>query len=89
MPIAGNDFSFAAPPTLDGEAVVAPLTLRCAVCHSTRPGVGHMVTFSMTNQGRPPPPVDRLSPAANLHAREVAARKMETPEFRALMAQWR
>ena len=90
MPMAGNDFSFATPPSLDGEPVVAPLALRCAMCHTSRPGVGHIVTFSTSKRRGPSaPPVNRLSPAENLHAREVAARKMKTPEFRALLAQWR
>ena len=89
LPMAGNDFSFATPPRLDGEPVVAPLATRCAVCHGSKPGVGHMMTFSKSKAGGPAPPVDRLSPAANLHAREVAARKMASAEFRALMQQWR
>ena len=88
--MAGNDFSFATPPDLKGEPVVTPLTMRCGLCHGPARGVGHMVTFSMSKSpDRAAPPVDRLSPSAHLHTREVAARKMESPEFRALLAQWR
>ena len=89
MPMAGNDFSFATPPRLDGEPVVAPLSLRCALCHGGGAGVGRIVTFSMSKSRGSAPPVARLSPAANLHPGEVAARKMESPEFRALLQQWR
>lgn len=89
MPIAGNDFSFAAPPRLDGEAVVAPLSLRCAVCHGGA-GVGHLMTFSrITAPGRPLPHVERLNSGANTHARSVATLKMEQEDYKALMALWR
>jgi len=35
------------------------------------------------------PPIDRLSPAADLRPRAIAARKMASPEFLALVQHWR
>lgn len=91
LPIAGNDFSFAAPPRLDAEAVVAPLERRCAVCHGTTPtSVGHLMTFSKhTAPDKPLPPVERLVTAQNVHARDVARKKMESENFKALREHWR
>jgi hypothetical protein len=89
MPIAGNDFSFAAPPRLDGEPVVVPLSFKCAVCHGG-PGVGHLVTFSRsTAPGFVLPHVETLDSGANPHPWSVAARKMEQGDYQALRAQWR
>jgi len=34
------------------------------------------------------PPVERLKPAENLHARDVAARKMTRDDYRALRRLW-
>lgn len=88
LPMAGNDFSFATPPRLDGEAVLAPLGTVCAGCHGG-PGVGHLKTFSIiTAPGLPVPPVDRLVSAQNVHAGDVARRKMDTEEFKALRQHW-
>jgi hypothetical protein len=83
LPMAGNDFSFATPPQLDGDAVLAPLATRCAGCH----GVGHLMTFSMS--GRPDSSVDRLPTRQNVHAGDVAKRKIELEDFKALVQHWR
>jgi hypothetical protein len=89
LPIAGNDLAFATPPQLDGEPVVAPLGTRCSVCHGPGPGVGHLITFSSSaSPGQPVPPVDRLVSAQNVHAGDVARRKMELEEFKALRQHW-
>jgi len=87
LPMAGNDFSFATPGRLDGEAVIAPLAMRCAVCHGKRQGVGSLVTFSVSKApGQPVPPVVKLDPLNNVHARDVANRKAAREDFRALQA---
>ena len=89
LPMAGNDFSFATPPRLDGEPVVAPLGTRCSACHGRGPGVGHVVTFAqVTARELSLPPVDRLVSAENVHSRDVARRKMERQEFKALRQHW-
>lgn len=89
LPMAGNDLSFATPPRLDGEPVVAPLGTRCVLCHGAGPGVGHLMTFSRhTPPGQPVPPVERLVSAQNVHSRDVARRKMELEEFKALRQHW-
>ena len=89
LPMAGNDLAFATPPQLDGEPVVAPLGTRCSLCHGPGPGVGHLMTFSRSAPpGQPLPPVDRLVSAQNVHAGDVARRKMELEEFRALRQHW-
>jgi hypothetical protein len=87
LPMAGNDFSFATPPRLDGEPVLAPLRARCALCHSPAPGVGHLMTFARTFVGSPPPVV-RLVASQNVHGRDVARRKMEEEEFKTLRQHW-
>ena len=85
LPMAGNDFSFATPTRLDGDAVIAPLALKCAVCHGQRAGVGSLVTFAVTKApGQPAPPVERLDPLANVHSRDVANKKEAREDFRAL-----
>jgi hypothetical protein len=88
LPTAGNDFSFATPPRLDGEPVLAPLGARCALCHGPAPGVGHLMTFAQTFPGRPAPPVVRLVATQNVHSRDVATRKMELEEFKTLRQHW-
>lgn len=89
LPMAGNDFSFATPPRLDGEPVLAPLRTRCALCHGPAPGVGHLMTFAQhTFPGQPAPPVVRLVAAQNVHSRDVARRKMELEEFKTLRQHW-
>ena len=89
MPMAGNDLSFATPPRLDGDPVVAPLSTRCAACHGGT-GVGHIVTFSMTTgPGVAIPHVEQLNSAANPHAGSVAAKKMGQESYKALRALWR
>ena len=89
LPMAGNDLAFATPPQLDGEPVVAPLGARCSLCHGPGPGVGHLVTFSKsTAPGQPLPPVDRLVSAQNVHPGDVARRKTELEQFKALRQYW-
>lgn len=89
LPLAGNDLSFATPTRLDGEAVLAPLGARCATCHGSREGVGHLMTFSrITVPGRPIPRVERLATADNVHGRAVAVLKMEAEDFKALRRLW-
>lgn len=89
LPMAGNDLGFGTPPQLDGEPVVAPLGTRCSLCHGPGPGVGHLMTFSrIAPPGRSLPPVDRLVTAQNVHAGDVARRKMELEEFKALRQHW-
>jgi hypothetical protein len=89
LPIAGNDFSFATPPRLDGEPVLAPLGARCAFCHGSASGVGHLMTFARhTFPGQPVPEVVRLVTARRVHPGEVARRKMEREEFKALRQHW-
>jgi hypothetical protein len=89
LPMAGNDFSFATPPRLDGDPVLASLSTRCAVCHGPGPGVGHLRTFSISKgSGRPVPDVDRLVSAENRHANDIAKRKMAFEDFKAIVRQW-
>jgi hypothetical protein len=89
LPSAGNDFSFATPPRLDGAPVVAPLGTRCSLCHSPAPGVGHLMTFSLhVAPDRLPPPVERLVSTQNVQAMDVAGRKMELPDFKTLKQHW-
>ena len=90
LPIAGNDFSFATSRRLDAEAVIAPLEQRCAVCHGSPAGVGHLMTFAQhTSPDKPVPPVDRLVTAHNVHGGDVARQKMESEKFEALREDWR
>jgi hypothetical protein len=87
--MAGNDFSFATPPALDGEPVLAPLGTRCTLCHGPAPGVGRLMTFAHhTFPGRPAPPVVRLVAPQNVHSRDVARRKMELEGFKTLRQNW-
>ena len=89
LPAAGNDLAFATPPQRDRAAVVAPLSARCSTCHGAGSGVGHLMTFAMfTAPDRPSPPVRRLVSAQNLHARDVAQRKMALEGFKSLRQHW-
>jgi hypothetical protein len=78
LPIAGNDFSFATPPRMDGDPVVVPLRRRCVVCHGE--GLGKLATFAKIGKPR----VERLRAGEPSHAPEVAARKMTREDFRSL-----
>jgi hypothetical protein len=78
LPIAGNDLSFATPPRMDGDPVVAPLRSRCMVCHGE--GLGKLFTFARIQRPR----VERLPASEPSHARDVAARKMAREDFRSL-----
>jgi hypothetical protein len=78
LPIAGNDFSFATPPRMDGDPVVVPLRSRCVVCHGE--GLGKLFTFATIEKPR----VERLAASEPSHARDVAARKMTREDFRSL-----
>ena len=90
LPVAGNDFSFATAPRLDGDPVLAPLSRRCAMCHGAGAGVGTLMTFSVhKNRDEPMPPVERLVNARNLHGRDVAQRKMASNDFKTLRQHWR
>ena len=90
MPSAGNDFSFATPPRLDAEPVIAPLATRCSVCHGTAAGVGQLRSFSkILAPGLAVPPVVRLTSDRNVHAEDVAGHKMEMDDFKSLRARWR
>jgi hypothetical protein len=89
LPMAGNDLAFATPPRLDAEPVVAPFGTRCSLCHGPGPDVGRLMTFSRSaSPGQLLPPVDRLVSAQNVHAGDVAKRKMELEEFKALRRHW-
>lgn len=87
LPAAGNDFGFATPPRLTGEAVVAPVGVRCALCHHGT-GVGRLMTFAMHPPPGQRPPVEHLMVAENVHGREVVRRKVEREDFRSLKSQW-
>jgi hypothetical protein len=90
LPMAGNDFSFATAPRLDGDPVLAPLSRKCAMCHGAGPGVGTLMTFSVhKKRDGPMLQVDRLVSAQNLHAGEVAKRKMALEDFKVLRQHWR
>jgi hypothetical protein len=89
LPIAGNDLSFAAPPRLDGEAVLAPLESRCTLCHGAGTGVGRLITFAMHGPSGQAPPVARLVSAHNVHPADVARRKMTQEDFKSLQQHWR
>jgi len=78
LPIAGNDFSFATPPRMDGDPVVVPLRRRCVVCHGE--GLGKLSTFAKTERVR----VERLPASEPSHAGDVAARKRTREDFRSL-----
>lgn len=85
LPIAGNDFSFAAPPAMRprAEPVLVPLRQRCASCHG--PTLEHLITFSMiTAPDREAPAVVRLDPRQHAHAWDVAARKMTLESWKSL-----
>jgi hypothetical protein len=87
LPVAMNDFSFATLTRLDGEAVVAPLGTRCTLCHDG-PGVGRLLTFAI-HASPPSPPVERLVSAHHVHPGDVARRKMDQEDFKALQQHWR
>jgi hypothetical protein len=78
LPIAGNDFSFATPPRMDGDPILVPLGSRCGVCHGE--GLGKLFTFAKIEKPR----VERLAAGEPSHARDVAARKMAREDFRSL-----
>ena len=88
MPFAGNDFSFATPPSLDAEPVIAPLATKCSVCHGTAAGVGHLKSFSLIVGPGAVPSVVRLASDQNVHAQDVAGHKMEMDDFKSLRALW-
>jgi hypothetical protein len=88
LPSAANDFGFATPPRVGGEPVEATLEQRCAACHGAGPGVGHLMTFSHVIGPESPPTVERLQIADNVHGHDVARRKMEREDYRALRARW-
>ena len=91
LPAAGNDYSFASPSLRAPdrrEPVLAPLRQRCAVCHGLNGA--RLMTFNRIFASRDAlPPVERLRPAENLHARDVAARKLTRDDFHALIHLWR
>jgi len=90
LPMAGNDFSFATPPRLDGAPVLAPLSARCAACHGPGLDVGHLGTFSKHSApGVSLPPVERLARQGHVHASDVAGRKMARDDFLALRQLWK
>ena len=90
LPFAGNDFSFATSRQLDAEPVLAPLATKCSVCHGTAASVGHLRSFSMiVGPGTAVPSVVRLASDQNVHAQDVAGRKMERDDFKSLRALWR
>jgi hypothetical protein len=78
LPIAGNDFSFATPPSMDGDPLVVPLRSRCVVCHGD--GLGKLFTFAKIEKPR----VERLPAGEPSHARDVAARKMTREDYQSL-----
>ena len=88
LPSAANDFGFATPPRVGGEPVEATLEQRCAACHGAGPGVGRLMTFSPVIGPESPPTVERLQIADNVHGHDVARRKMEGEDYRALLARW-
>jgi hypothetical protein len=96
LPSAANDFGFATPPRATGEPVEAPLERRCAACHGAEPGVGYLMTFSQpiglpraeSRGPASPETVERLPIADNVHGHDVARRKMEREDYRALRARW-
>jgi hypothetical protein len=81
LAIAGNDLSFATRPRMDADAVVAPLAMRCAMCHGS--DGRQLMTFSVTfdNGTRR---LERLNAAEGVHAREVAERKTQREDYRSL-----
>jgi hypothetical protein len=87
LPVAGNDYGFATPPTLDAEPVLTRMRDRCVACHSR--DTARLITFAYHGDPRKPAiPVERLKPSENAHARDVARRKRARAEFRALQQQW-
>ena len=92
LPAAANDFGFAATPRVVAEPVAASLEQRCAACHGVEPGVGYLMTFSQpraqSSGPEPPNTVERLPLADNVHGHDVARRKMEREDYRALRARW-
>jgi hypothetical protein len=87
LPVAGNDYGFATRPRLEAEPVLVPMRERCLSCHSR--GVGNLITFAFhIDPKQPKPHVDRLKPADNAHAKDVASRKMAREDFRALQIEW-
>jgi hypothetical protein len=81
LAVAGNDLSFATRPRMDADAVVAPLALRCTMCHGANGR--HLMTFSMTFVDGLPP-LERLNASEGVHAREVAERKTSREDYRSL-----
>ena len=88
LPSAGSDFGFATTPRAVAEPVAASLEQRCAACHGAEPGVGYLMTFSQAVGSEPPSTVERLPIADNVHGHDVARRKMEREDYRALRARW-
>jgi hypothetical protein len=96
LPSAANDFGFATPPRVLGGPVEATLERRCEACHGAAPGVGYLMTFSQpigppraeSRGPESPPAVERLPIADNVHGHDVARRKMEREDYRALLARW-
>jgi hypothetical protein len=90
LPSSGNDHSFASTQLANiagfAEPGYASLRARCVSCHG--PDIKTIFTFAMHTGPEPPPPVEQLTPAENIHGNYVANRKMERDDFKALIREW-
>ena len=89
LPIhGGNDYGLASrvrerePESI--EAILAPLRMRCQSCHGL--DVGVIVSASIHLHGAPD--FRTLDPSGDARARELAARKMDRKDYKALMDRW-
>lgn len=81
---AGNDYGFATPIHIRGEAplpVATSLRTRCVSCHGRN--LTAVFTFNV-HQPEPIPPVIALNPAVNEHADYVAQQKAKREDFKSL-----
>jgi hypothetical protein len=86
LPNAGNGYGFALPLFDVGSPVLGTLRTRCGSCHSG----GAVTTFNVVRDYSAPLPTVAILPQSNdTRARVVAARKMQSEDFRSLRAQTR
>jgi hypothetical protein len=88
LPAAGNDYFFASAHVGRAgrkEPILVPLRKRCESCHGER--IETIFTFA-TIHDLDAPPVRRLDPVGNQHARDVRRRKMQREDFKALRSRW-
>jgi len=83
LPAAGNDYSFASPNAMHGDApLVVTQRTRCTMCHGD--DLTGLMTFAMKLPNKEGPPVRQLNPAGHEAAELVMSKKMGRANWKSL-----